>query len=486
MQVVLQDIRKYFGQVKANDGISITLEPGKVYGLLGENGAGKSTLMKILSGYHQPDAGQVVLNTQAVSFSSPADALLQGVGMIYQDPLDIPAMRVLDNYLLGWDKKVRLAYARAREDLLQAAAKLGFQVDTDAYIDTLTLGERQQLELLRLLALGAEVLILDEPTTGISAEQKESLFSSIRTLVKEEDKAVILVSHKLSDIQELCDHVFVLRKGKLVGTTEIPCPTQQLVQMMFEELPPRREKVSHVREQSTLEMQAVGIESDRLIVQNIDLQVREGEVFGLAGLEGSGQKLLLQACAGLVRPSAGKIFLNGQDVTRWPYHRMLAAGIAYLPAGRLEEGLVSGLSLIEHVALASPESSFIIDWPSFTLETQERINRYQVVGRPESRVETLSGGNQQRSLFALLQDDLKLLLLEHPTRGLDVRSAEWIWQLLIERVQDGTAIIFMSADLDELSERSDRIAAFSGGAMSRVVDASETSAEELGHLIGGE
>jgi ABC-type uncharacterized transport system ATPase subunit len=486
MEVVLQEIRKYFGQVKANDGISIRLEPGKVYGLLGENGAGKSTLMKILSGYHQPDTGQILLDAQALDFSSPADALAQGVGMIYQDPLDIPAMRVLDNYLLGWDKKVRLAYARAKEDLLQAAVKLGFQVDTQAYIDTLTLGERQQLELLRLLALGAEVLILDEPTTGISAEQKESLFSSIRTLVKEEEKAVILVSHKLSDIQELCDQVFVLRKGKLVGTAEIPCPTQELVQMMFEDLPPRREKVSHVREQPTVEMQSVRIESDRLIVQNIDLRVKEGEVFGLAGLEGSGQKLLLQACAGLIRPSAGRIFLNGQDVTRWPYHRSLAAGIAYLPAGRLEEGLVSGLSLIEHVALASPELSFIIDWSSFARKTQERIDRYQVVGRPESRVETLSGGNQQRSLFALLQDSLKLLLLEHPTRGLDVRSAEWIWQLLFERVQEGTAIIFMSADLDELSERSDRIAAFSGGAMSRVVKASETSAEELGHLIGGE
>lgn len=486
MEVTLKEIHKHFGDVKANDGISIRLEARKVYGLLGENGAGKSTLMKILSGYHQPDQGQVLLNDQPVKFSSPAEALAQGVGMIYQDPLDVPAMRVLDNYLLGWDKKITLAYARAKKELLKYAARMGFQVEPEAFVDSLTLGERQQLELLRLMALGAEVLILDEPTTGISAEQKESLFSSIRTLVDEEGKSVILVSHKLSDIQELCDQVFVLRMGKLVGTADIPCPTAKLVQMMFEDIPHRRVKVTHVREEPILQMHAVGIESDRLLVENIDLSIRAGEVFGLAGLEGSGQRLLLQVCAGLAPVFTGEILLNGKDVTRWPYHRMLAAGVAYLPAGRLEEGLVPGLSLMEHVALASPELGFLIDWPHFTKETQARINRFQIVGRPESLVETLSGGNQQRSLFALLQNDLKLLLLEHPTRGLDVRSAEWIWQLLFERVEQGTAILFMSADLDELSERSDRIAAFSGGAMSRIVEASATSADELGRLIGGE
>jgi ABC-type uncharacterized transport system ATPase subunit len=487
MEVVLENIRKYFGEVKANDGISLALEPGKIYGLLGENGAGKSTLMKVLSGYHPPDDGRIVLDSKPEAFSSPSDALAQGIGMIYQDPLDIPAMRVIDNYLLGWDRRVILDYTRAEKELRQNAERMGFQADPDAFIDSLSLGERQQLEMLRLLALGAEVLILDEPTTGISAEQKESLFASLRRLAKEESKTVILVSHKLSDIQELCDHVFVLRRGKLIGSADIPCPTQKLVEMMFEELPPRRPRVSYVRDDHVLlQLDGVEVEDDRLRVGNVNLNIRAGEVFGFAGLEGSGQRLILQACAGLTPVSKGRIKFDQQDVTRWPYRKLLQSGVAYLPAGRLEEGLIAGLNLMEHIALSNPMPSFLIDWHHYAQETEARIQRYQVVGQASSYIETLSGGNQQRSLFAMLRDDLKLLLMEHPTRGLDVRSANWIWQLLYQRVEAGTTVLFISADLDELVERSDRIVAFSGGSMSRVVQASETSADELGHLIGGE
>jgi ABC-type uncharacterized transport system ATPase subunit len=486
MRVVLEDIRKYFGSVKANDGISLTLEPARIYGLLGENGAGKSTLMKILSGYHQPDSGRIELDDEPHHFTSPAEALASGVGMIYQDPLDVPTMRVIDNYLLGRDSKVRLENERASQELRNIASEMGFKIDLRSYIDTLSLGERQQLELLRLLSLGAEVFILDEPTTGISAEQKEALFRSIRRLVSDSGKTVILVSHKLAEVQELCDEVLVLRRGKLVGKADIPCPTEELVRMMFEEVPPRSKRVPHVSEQKLLQVRDVVIETERLTISDIHLTIQEGEVFGLAGLEGSGQRILLQACAGLLHPQSGEIILEGRDVTHRSYHRMRDAGVAYLPAGRLEEGLVAGLSITEHLALADPGKGFMVDWHFFTEEAHERIERYQIIGRPETYVDALSGGNQQRALFALLRSPLKLLLLEHPTRGLDVRSAHWIWQLLFEQVSQGTSILFMSADLDELIERSDRIAAFSGGVMSRIVLAVETTAEELGHMIGGE
>jgi ABC-type uncharacterized transport system ATPase subunit len=486
MLVAMEDIRKYFGEVKANDGISLELEPARIYGLLGENGAGKSTLMKILSGYHQPDYGFVELDNQRCTFNSPADALVCGVGMIYQDPLDVPSMRVIENYLLGRGSGISLDYDEATSELNENASKMGFEIDLQAFIDTLSLGERQQLELLRLLALGAEVLILDEPTTGISAEQKESLFTSIRTLAKEEGKTVIFVSHKLSEVQELCDHALVLRKGKLVGEVEIPCPTEDLVRVMFEEIPPRTKRVSHVRVEKMLELRDVSIEDERLSLDDIQLMVYAGEIFGLAGLEGSGQRLLLQLCAGLIHPHQGRIVLDGEDVTHMTYHRMQSTGIAYLPAGRLEEGLVAGLSLTEHVALTNPSHGFMVDWDIFTKETQARIDQYQIVGRPETRVDALSGGNQQRALFALLRSPLKLLLLEHPTRGLDVRSAQWIWQLLLQQVKGGTSILFSTADLDELVERSDRIAAFSGGVMSRIVAAEQVTTEELGRMIGGE
>jgi simple sugar transport system ATP-binding protein len=256
--------------------------------------------------------------------------------------------------------------------------------------------------------------------------------------------------------------------------------------MMFKEIPPRSSRVSYVHEENLLELSEAEFEDERLTVTGINLNIRVGEVFGLAGLEGSGQKLLLQACAGLLQPQRGKIILDGDDVTRFSYHQMQAASVAYLPAGRLEEGLVAGLSLTEHVALASPQRGFVVDWNHFEQITQAQIEKYQIVGRPETLVHELSGGNQQRALFALLQSPLKLLLLEHPTRGLDVLSAQWIWELLINRVEDGSSILFYSADLDELVERSDRIAAFSGGVMSRIVNATETTADELGHLIGGE
>jgi simple sugar transport system ATP-binding protein len=222
-----------------------------------------------------------------------------------------------------------------------------------------------------------------------------------------------------------------------------------------------------------------------LRVEHINLTIQAGEVFGLAGLEGSGQGLLQKACAGLIKPESGVILLDGQDVTQWSYHRMQAAQVAYVPAGRLEAGLVAGLSITEHMILAQPEHSFFIDWNEATDLSDSRIEQYQIVGKPDTYADELSGGNQQRLLYALLNSPLKLLLLEHPTRGLDVRSTNWIWDKLYRRRGDGTAIMFMSADLDEIIERSDRIAVFSGGVMSRIVEAKDTDVEELGHLIGG-
>ena len=235
-----------------------------------------------------------------------------------------------------------------------------------------------------------------------------------------------------------------------------------------------------------LEIENLTVGDYRLSVSNINLSVQAGEVFGFAGLEGSGQRRLIQGCAGLLHPSSGRITLAGEDVTGWSFHRMQQAGMAYLAAGRLEEGLVAGLSLTEHLVLVQPEHSFLVDWDGAQQKMEQRIEHYQIVGRPDSTADELSGGNQQRLLFALLNNPLKLLLLEHPTRGLDVRSTNYIWDLLYQRREEGTAILFMSADLDEIIERSDHIAVFSAGKMSRIVAAHDTSAEELGHLIGGQ
>ena len=486
MHIELRDIRKYFGAVKANDGISLVLEEGHIYGLLGENGAGKSTLMKILSGYQPPDSGQILIDGQAATFDSPAQALNNGIGMLYQDPLDFPPFRIIENYLLGRPGGYLLDFNSAERELRDLAQRYSFELDLNAHVDSLSLGERQQLELIRLLAGGAELLILDEPTTGISAEQKEKLFESIHKLAQEEGKIVILVSHKLDEVQELCGHAFVLRRGKLVGESEVPCFNEVLVEMMFGQLPPRSERPTFDLKEPALEITDLAIKTYRLTVENLDLSVRKGEVFGLAGLEGSGQELLMQACAGLQQPAQGQIRLHGKDVSGRSYHAMQAEDVAYVPAGRLEAGLVAGLSITEHVVLSQPNHDFLIDWSTARKDSTDRIEHYQIIGSPQTMADELSGGNQQRLLFALLRSPLKLVLLEHPTRGLDVRSANWIWETLYRRREDGTAILFMSADLDEIIERSDRIAVFSGGVMSRVVDAKDTSVEELGYLIGGQ
>jgi simple sugar transport system ATP-binding protein len=486
MQIELRDIRKYFGPVKANDGINLIFEGGRIYGLLGENGAGKSTLMKILSGYQPPDSGEIVIDGQPQRFSSPAEALGKGIGMLYQDPLDIPAFNVKDNYLLGRDRRVVLNYKSANKELEEITSRFSFTLDQEASIENLSLGERQQLELTRLLVGGAQVLILDEPTTGISADQKEKLFDSIRKLAWEEGKTIILVSHKLDEVQELCGEALILRKGSLVGKLPLPCTNEQLVEQMFGQIPLRGERPTYEVGAPVLELKGVRIPTYRLTVEDINLTVNAGEVFGLAGLEGSGQQLVLQACAGLIRTDHGHISLAGQDITGKSYQYLRTAGVGYVAAGRLEEGLVAGLSITEHLVLSQPSRKFFIDWASARKQSEDRIAQYQIVGRPDSNADELSGGNQQRLLFGLLWESLKLILLEHPTRGLDVRSSDWIWEQLYARRESGTAILFMSSDLDEIIDRSDRIAVFSGGKMSRILEAKKTSVEEVGHLIGGQ
>jgi len=486
MQVEIKEIKKYFGHVKANDGITLNLLGGHIYGILGENGAGKSTLMKILSGYQSQDSGELLINGQTTNFASPAEGLNSGIGMLYQDPLDFPPFNILENYLLGKSNQVRLNFSEAAKQVSGLADQYGFELDLRADIGSLSLGARQQLELVRLLAEGAEMLILDEPTTGISAEQKDQLFASMRRMAYEENKILVLVSHKLDEVQELCDHAYVLRQGKLVGESEVPCSNEKLVEMMFGVLPPRKDRIPEISDTNALNIHGLKVITYRLTIEDINFSVRKGEVLGLAGLEGSGQGLLLRACAGLEDIMEGKIIVDGQDITNHSYHLRRDKGIAFMGAGRLEEGLITGLSLTEHMVLAAPEHDFLINWNEAGKLTKKQIETYQVVGTPLSTADQLSGGNQQRFMFSMLKSPLKLILLEHPTRGLDVRSTDWIWEQLYLRRKEGTAILFLSADLDEVVDRSDRIAVFSGGKMSRIVEASETNVDELGHLIGGQ
>jgi simple sugar transport system ATP-binding protein len=484
MNVELKDIHKTFGVVHANVGINMNIPAGTIQGILGENGAGKSTLMKILSGFIRADKGEIFLDGRPVLIHSPADAIRQGVGMLHQDPLDFPPLRVIENFTLGKAGGLLPGQGAAMRDFRKLAEQFGFSLDPEAYVDSLTVGERQQLEILRLIWLGARVMIFDEPTTGISAQQKVHLFDALRMLAKQ-GMTVLFVSHKLEDVEGLCDRVVVLRQGYLVGEAKPPYNTHQLVEMMFGKEVALAERSTGCAGEVVLTLHNMAVEDYRMHVGDINLDICHGEVIGLAGMEGSGQNLFLRAVSGMVRTVGGQIVLGGRDLTGRNYHSFKDNGVAFLPASRLEEGLVSGLNLTEHVILAEEASGFFIDWEKGRLLTQARINEFNVKGTPANTVESLSGGNQQRALLALLRRQLVLLLLEHPTRGLDIESTIYIWSKLKERCQNGTSILFVSSDLEEILQYSDRVLVFFSGKATPALDASKLTTEKLGELIGG-
>jgi len=484
MKIELTHIKKQFGAVRANDDVSLVIESGSIHGLLGENGAGKTTLMKVLSGYLLADAGQMSLDARPARFASPAEAIRAGIGMLHQDPLDIPALTVLDNFVLGSGGGLAQKRVAARQELRRQCQRFGFDLDPDALCNTLTVGERQQLEIVRLLAQGVRVLILDEPTTGISAPQKALLFETLHKLA-DEGLSVIFVSHKLEEVEQLCSRVTVLRQGRVVGEMPAPLDTDRLVQLMFGQCLTSATRPSLELGQVTLELQQASVHTYRLTLESISLTVRRGEVMGLAGLEGSGQRLFMQACAGIQRLASGRLMIDEQDMTHQSYCHFLDKGVAFVPAARLEEGMVPGLQIREHVALTRDGHGFFMHWPQVDEQTRAMIQEYNIVGRPETMVQELSGGNQQRALLALLPRHLRLLILEHPTRGLDIESSRWVWNRLAERRREGTAILFTSTDLNELVENSDRLLVFAAGKVSAPLPAHTTTCEELGYLIGG-
>jgi len=484
MALDLRDIHKRFGSVRANDGITLRVEAGSLHGILGENGAGKSTLMKILSGFYEADSGEILLDGERLDLRSPADAIAAGIGMLHQDPLVFLPFTVLDNFLLGSPGPLRLDRAAAREALVATSTNLGFRLDPSALARDLTVGERQQLEITRLLWLGAKVLIFDEPTTGISAIQRTQLFATLRRLAAE-GLIVLFVSHKLEEVEELCDTVTVIRRGRVVFSSSMPVAPERLVETMFGKVFVEQEKPQVDLGGTVLALDGVRLVEGTTAIEDLTLEIAAGEVVGLAGLAGSGQRTFLRACAGLVTPRSGRLSVGERDLTRAEYRDHLDAGVHYLPAGRLEEGLVEGITITEHLVLASGDSGFFVDWDAARQAAAVEIADYSIKGIPSSVAESLSGGNQQRLLLAMVPEQVRLLLLEHPTRGLDVESAEYVWSRLLARREDGTAIVFASADLDELLRYSDRIVVFFGGRVFDVVDAGTTDGEALGYLIGG-
>lgn len=489
MDVEVRNIHKTFGKVHANNNISLIVKSGEVQGILGENGAGKSTLMKILSGFISLDSGSILLDGKEVNIASPADSVKLGIGMLHQDPLDFPPFKVLDNLILGSREGMIPNRKKVRQEFIELQKQFDFSISPDAYIDSLSVGERQQLEIMRLLWLGADVLILDEPTTGISAAQKLQLFAMVRKL-SEQGKAILFVSHKLEEVEALCTQVAVFRQGMNVGQMRPPFDNDKLVEMMFGKILTHSDKKCCSQENVNIEVIDLKIDDARLPIKNVNFCIQKGEVIGLAGMEGSGQGLLLRALAGIIRPTGGHIWLHNEndtkkDIVGKHYFEYKNQGISFLPAARLDEGLIAGLDLKEHFILAEKQKGFFVDSKAALQLTEKRIKDFNIKGTAENKIESLSGGNQQRAELALLRQPLRLLLLDHPTRGLDIESTLYIWSKLKQRCLEGASIFFVSSDLDEILQYSDRILVFFGGKVSRPLDAGSVTVDQLGQLIGG-
>ena len=488
MEIAVHNLTKRFGPVCANDGLSLRFAEGQIHGVLGENGAGKSTLMKLISGFMRPESGTIQLGDRTAALGGPGDALRAGVGMVHQEPLDLPGFTALENLLCAAPRWALPTLAEARATLGVLAKRLQFNLEADAPVASLTVGQRQQLEIIRLLACGARALILDEPTTGITAAQARALFAALRRLAAE-GNTVLFVSHKLDEVAELCSTVSVLRAGKLVGEQmAMPVPQERLLGMMFGGAPERfragvEGSLPGSSSRSAWRLDGVTASAGAVALRDLTLELPAGRVLGLAGLDGSGQQILLRLLAGRLRPDTGRVLVGGTDLTGASARVYRAAGVEYLPADRLKDGVIGALSLTEHFALL--QRGALVDRAAAEGQARAAIAAYAIKATPLTPISSLSGGNQQRAMLALVPDGTRGLVCEQPTRGLDVTSARAIWRRILERRAAGCAVVFASADLDELLEYSDELLVFFGGQLSPRLPRAGLSAARLAELIGG-
>jgi simple sugar transport system ATP-binding protein len=500
LAVHLDGITKRFPGVVANDDVDLRVPEGSVHALLGENGAGKTTLMNVLYGLYQPTEGVVRLNGEAMDFSSPRDAIDAGVGMIHQHFMLVDPMTVTENVVLGNEPRkwggLAVDRATSRQAVVDLAEKYGFDVDPDARIEDVSVGEQQRVEILKALYRGADVLILDEPTAVLTPQEVEELFAVFEELTAQ-GKTIIFISHKLDEAMRAADDITVLRDGVNVGTVDADATSrEELAELMVGRavlMDVEKEPVS--RGDPSLSVSDLMIKDDRdvLAVDDVTFDVHEGEVFGIAGVDGNGQSELVDAITGLRTPETGSVSFDGEDVTHASRRSRIARGMAYIPEDRQERGLVMDYDLVENGLLGNQhDPSFAqngrIDWQGTYEHVTEVITEYDVrPADPSASARSLSGGNQQKFIvgreFSQAPD---IVVASHPTRGVDIGSVEFIHEQLLELRARGTAILLVSSKLDEVQSLSDRLAVVHDGEFVDVVDPATTTEEELGLLMGGE
>lgn len=494
--VRLRGIDKSFYGVKANDGVDFELRRGEVHALLGENGAGKSTMCSVLAGLYRPDAGEVELEGRPVSFRTPKDALAAGVGMVYQHFRLVENLTVAENLVLGHPHLPFRVQRRRQERIAEEMGeRFGLPIDPSARIWQLSVGEQQRVEILKLLYRDVQILILDEPTAVLTPQESGQLFETMRQLAGE-GRSVIFVSHKLAEVKQVSDRVTVLRDGRNAGEGETArlAPGDLAEMMVGRELslPHREEAAAPGR--TALAVSGLRVTGDRGLqtVKGISLEVREGEILGLAGVAGNGQRELAYGIVGLRAPDAGRVEVAGRDVTRRSVRERIESGLAYIPQNRLGVGLAPGLTTEENLALKSYRRRPYSKWgrlvaSAFRTEGARRIERYDIRGaRPGLPIRLLSGGNLQKALIAReIEAEPKVIIAVSPTRGLDVGATQAVREHLLAQRRRGAGTLLISEDLDELLALSDRLAVIYEGEIVGETETGRATRDKLGLLMAG-
>lgn len=494
----MRGITKTFGRVTANKDVDLTLYPGEIHALLGENGAGKSTLMNILTGIYKPNGGKIYHKGEKVSIRSPRQAVDMGIGMVHQHFRLIPTLTAAENVFLYMPEcKMVLNKKEMENQIDQWSKEFHLDVEPSAYIWQLSVGEQQRVEIVKLLSRGAEILILDEPSAVLTAQEAREMFKVLRRMA-DSGKSVVVISHKMNEVMEFADRITVLKGGMVEDTMEASEATvERLTKAVVgeREMKPQINTGEAVQDRIVLKVENLSVKNDRglMAVKNLSMDIRAGEIFGIAGVAGNGQKELSEALAGLRKAEDGKILLNEEDITAQGVKARIKKKIGFIPEDRLSMGLVPGMTMDENRILKD------FDQPKFSSRhilkkkrihevMQSEIEQYEIktVG-DHSPVSLMSGGNQQKLLVAReIGEEQKVLIAVYPFRGLDIGATKAIHEILLNECRKGVAILLVCEELDELFEISDRIGVMCSGEMMAVLDRSEADYETVGRLMSGE
>ncbi|MBL7162547.1 MAG: ABC transporter ATP-binding protein [Anaerolineales bacterium] len=490
-------ITKRFPGVIANESIDFEIKAGEVHAILGENGAGKTTLMNILFGLYQPEEGELYVGGESVKFRSPLDAIDLGIGMVHQHRKLVPAHSVIENIILGHPRAgVILNLKRAEEEILELSSKYGFKIDLRAKVWQISEGEKQLVEILKALYRGAKVLILDEPTSALTPIETEVLLESITTMSNQDLAIVPFITHKLPIVLAISDRVTVLRRGKVVSRMKTAEATEKSLarEMVGRDVIFRVERKKVERGQPILEVENLSALSDKDVtaVDGVSFTIHEGEIFGIAGISGNGQRELVEVIAGLRKEQGGKVILEGQDITQASSLERWQAGIGYIPADRIDVGSIEDFSLVENIMMnyyfdEDFSKRGVLDYKKARELTNEIIDEFGVATPgPETTAKSLSGGNLQKVILGrVFSRKPKLVIADLPTQGLDVGATEFVRNKLIEAKQEKACVILISEDLDEILSMSDWVAPLYEGKIMGILPGEQAKREDVGAMMAG-